>query len=86
MMLPIVDAFGFDKLWFCILVAMNLQTAFLSPPVAIAAYYLKGVAPTLSLWDIYVGMFQFMGLQVAGLVIVAFFPDTALWLPKVLFG
>lgn len=86
MMLPIVDAFGFDKLWFCILVAMNLQTAFLSPPVAIAAYYLKGVAPTLSLWDIYVGMFQFMGLQVAGLAIVAFFPDTALWLPKVLFG
>ncbi|MGQ9858728.1 MAG: TRAP transporter large permease subunit [Thermodesulfobacteriota bacterium] len=86
MMLPIVDAFGFDKLWFCILVAMNLQTALLSPPVAIAAYYLKGVAPTLSLWDIYVGMFQFMGLQVAGLAIVAFFPDTALWLPKVLFG
>lgn len=86
MTLPIVDAFGFNRLWFCILVAVNLQTAFLSPPVAIAAYYLKGVAPTLSLWDIYVGMFQFMGLQLIGLAMVVLFPELALWLPRVLFS
>jgi len=86
MTLPIVDAFGFNRLWFCILVAVNLQTAFLSPPVAIAAYYLKGVAPSLSLWDIYAGMFQFMALQVVGLGLVALFPELALWLPRALFG
>lgn len=54
--------------------------------MAIAAYYLKGVAPKLSLWDIYIGMFQFMGLQLVGLAIVAFFPGTATWLPKMLFS
>jgi len=86
MTLPIVDAFGFNRLWFCILVAVNLQTAFLSPPVAIAAYYLKGVAPNLSLWDIYIGMFQFMALQLVGLILVALFPELALWLPRALFG
>lgn len=86
MFLPVVTALGFDPLWFCILVAVNLQTAFLSPPVALAAYYLKGVAPNFELWDIYAGMVQFMILQLVGLVIVLFFPQIVLWLPKVMFG
>ncbi|GIX48868.1 MAG: hypothetical protein KatS3mg131_3079 [Candidatus Tectimicrobiota bacterium] len=72
--------------WFCTLTAVNLQTAFLSPPVAMAAYYLKGVAPEWDLADIYNGMLQFMVLQCIGLLIVLFFPETALWLPRVLFG
>jgi tripartite ATP-independent transporter DctM subunit len=72
--------------WFCTLVAVNLQTAFLSPPVAMAAYYLKGVAPQWDLSDIYKGMYQFMILQVIGLLIVLFYPEIALWLPRVLFG
>jgi tripartite ATP-independent transporter DctM subunit len=83
--LPVVDQMGIDPLWFGILVAVNLQTAFLSPPVAMAAYYLKAVAPEMQLWDIYKGMLQFMVLQLAGLAIVFFFPEIALWLPRVLF-
>jgi tripartite ATP-independent transporter DctM subunit len=83
--LPVIDKLGFDPLWFGILVAVNLQTAFLSPPVAMAAYYLKGVAPEMQLWDIYKGMLQFMVLQVVGLVILLFIPEIALWLPRVLF-
>ncbi len=72
--------------WFCTLVAVNLQTAFLSPPVAMAAYYLKGVAPQWELSDIYKGMYQFMVLQVIGLLAVLFYPEIALWLPRVIFG
>ncbi len=72
--------------WFCTLVAVNLQTAFLSPPVAMAAYYLKGVAPEWELSDIYNGMMQFMILQIIGLVLVLYFPEMALWLPRLLFG
>ena len=70
--------------WFCTLVAVNLQTAFLSPPVAMAAYYLKGVAPQWDLGKIYRGMMEFMVLQCIGLAIILFFPQTVLWLPKAL--
>ncbi|MHB1160919.1 MAG: TRAP transporter large permease [Chloroflexota bacterium] len=85
-LLPVVESLNVDLVWFGILVAVNLQTAFLSPPVAMAAYYLKGVVPSYDLKDIYVGMFQFMLLQVIGLAIVFFFPEVALWLPRVLSG
>jgi tripartite ATP-independent transporter DctM subunit len=70
--------------WFCTLVAVNLQTAFLSPPVAMAAYYLKGVAPQWELGKIYRGMMEFMILQCVGLAIILFIPQTVLWLPKAL--
>jgi TRAP-type mannitol/chloroaromatic compound transport system permease large subunit len=79
---PVVDQLGFDLVWFATLVAVNLQTAFLSPPVAMAAYYLKGVAPDWDLADIYKGMLEFMILQCAGLALVLFFPQLALWLPS----
>ncbi len=84
--LPVVTEMKIDLLWFSTLVAVNLQTAFLSPPVAMAAYYLKAVAPKWELAWIYRGMVDFMLLQVVGLAIVFFFPQVALWLPKVLFG
>ena len=84
--LPVVIALKFNLVWFGTLLAVNLQTAFLSPPVAMAAYYLKAVAPQWELRDIYRGMFDFMILQVIGLAAVFFFPDVALWLPRVLFG
>jgi len=84
--LPVVQALKFDLVWFGTLVAVNLQTAFLSPPVAMAAYYLKSVAPQWELRDIYRGMFDFMMLQCIGLAAVFFFPEVALWLPRVLFG
>jgi len=79
---PVVDQLGFDLVWFATLVAVNLQTAFLSPPVAMAAYYLKGVAPAWDLADIYRGMLEFMILQCVGLALVLFFPQLALWLPS----
>jgi tripartite ATP-independent transporter DctM subunit len=85
--LPLLPHFNIDPLWFGILVAVNLQTAFLSPPVAMAAFYLKGVSPpSVTLVDIYWGMAAFMGLQVVGLFIVYFLPIVSLWLPKLAFG
>jgi tripartite ATP-independent transporter DctM subunit len=84
--LPVVEAMKIDMLWFCTLVAVNLQTAFLSPPVAMAAYYLKAVAPRWELSWIYRGMVDFMLLQLVGLLIVFFYPQIALWLPTKLFG
>ncbi|MBI4013056.1 MAG: TRAP transporter large permease subunit [Candidatus Rokubacteria bacterium] len=83
--LPLVQALKFDLILFGILVAVNLQTAFLSPPVAMSAYYLKSVAPMWDLRDIYGGMMQFMVLQVIALLLVIMFPQIALWLPTVLF-
>lgn len=83
---PVVVALKFDLVWFSTLVAVNLQTAFLSPPVAMAAYYLKAVVPQWELSDIYRGMVDFMVLQLIGLAIVFFFPQTALWLPELAFG
>jgi tripartite ATP-independent transporter DctM subunit len=86
LMQPAMIALRFDQLWFATLIAVNLQTAFLSPPVAMAAYYLKGVAPDWKLTDIYRGMAEFMVLQVIGLVLCIVFPGIALWFPRWLFG
>jgi TRAP-type mannitol/chloroaromatic compound transport system permease large subunit len=83
---PVVQALKFDLVWFSALVAVNLQTAFLSPPVAMAAYYLKAVVPSWELTDIYRGMVDFMILQVIGLMLLFFFPQIALWLPSLLYG
>jgi len=84
--LPVVEALKLDLVWFSTLVAVCLQTAFLSPPVAMAAYYLKAVAPKWELSHIYRGMFDFMLLQMIGLAVVFIWPETALWLPEKLFG
>jgi TRAP-type mannitol/chloroaromatic compound transport system permease large subunit len=79
-------ALKFDLVWFGILTAVNLQTAFLSPPVAMSAYYLKAVVPEWELSTIYSGMAQFMVLQVIALFLVMVFPDIALWFPRWLFS
>ena len=84
--LPLVEGLGFNLIWFAILVAVNLQTAWLSPPVALSAYFLKGVVPEWDLKDIYIGMMQFMVLQVIGLVLIVIFPQIALWLPHYIYG
>jgi tripartite ATP-independent transporter DctM subunit len=86
LMQPIIQAQKIDMLWFATLIAVNLQTAFLSPPVAMSAYYLKGVAPSWSLGDIYRGMGQFMVLQLIGLALCIIFPSISLWFPRYLFG
>ena len=83
-LMPLVQKLGIDVVWFCTLVAVCLQTAWLSPPVALSAYFLKGVVPDWDLKDIYAGMAQFMVLQIVGLLLVLAFPQLALWLPAVL--
>lgn len=85
-LLPLVDKLGFDKAWFGILVAVCLQTAWLSPPVALSAYFLKGVVPEWELSDIYKGMMQFMVLQLLVLALLVTFPSLVLWLPQVMYG
>jgi len=84
--IPLLAHFNVDPLFFGLLVALNLQTAFLSPPVAMAAFYLKGVAPPhVTLNQIFAGMLPFMGIQLLALVLLYMFPDIGLWLPRVLY-
>jgi tripartite ATP-independent transporter DctM subunit len=84
--LPLIEQLGFNLTWFGILVAVNLQTAWLSPPVALSAYFLKGVVPEWDLSDIYKGMMQFMVIQVIGLALIIIFPQIVMWLPTYLYG
>jgi len=82
---PVIEALKYDMIWFGALVAVNLQTAYLSPPVAMSAYYLKQVVPQWSLSTIYRGMADFMIIQVIALLLVMLFPEIALWFPRWLF-
>lgn len=82
---PTIVAFGFDPLWFGILFNISMQIAYLTPPFAPAAFYLKGVAPKdMSLEEILSAMWPFVGLQAVGLAIVIAFPSIATWLPTIL--
>jgi tripartite ATP-independent transporter DctM subunit len=83
-LLPLINELQINLLWFGILVAVNLQTAWLSPPVALSAYFLKGVVPEWDLKDIYYGMMQFMCIQAVGLILLLIFPQLATWLPEYL--
>jgi tripartite ATP-independent transporter DctM subunit len=84
--LPLLGHFDINPLFFGLLVALNLQTAFLSPPVAMAAFYLKGVAPKhVTLNQIFAGMMPFMAIQVLALALLYVFPQIGLWLPEVLY-
>ena len=83
---PLLPHFGVDPLFFGLLVALNLQTAFLSPPVAMAAFYLKGVAPKhVTLNQIFLGMLPFMGIQILAIVLLYQFPAIGMWLPETLY-
>ncbi|MFO1306016.1 MAG: TRAP transporter large permease subunit [Burkholderiales bacterium] len=82
---PAIKALGYDPIWFGILYNIAMQVAYLTPPFAPAAFYLKGVAPpSISLERIFSAMWPFIALQVIGLLLVLFVPDIALWLPRVL--
>jgi TRAP-type mannitol/chloroaromatic compound transport system permease large subunit len=84
--IPLLSHFDVDPLFFGLLVALNLQTAFLSPPVAMAAFYLKGVAPPhVTLNQIFLGMLPFMGIQILAIVLLYMFPAIGLWLPQLLY-
>jgi len=81
--LPMLETFNVDPLFFGMLVALNLQTSFLTPPVGWSLFFLKGVAPPeVSSKDIYVGVMPFVALQVVGLVLLFFYPPLATWLPN----
>jgi TRAP-type mannitol/chloroaromatic compound transport system permease large subunit len=85
--IPLLPHFGIDPLFFGLLVALNLQTAFLSPPVAMAAFYLKGVSPPhVTLNQIFAGMLPFMAIQVVAIILLYVFPAIGMWLPEVLYG
>jgi tripartite ATP-independent transporter DctM subunit len=80
--LPLLHGMSVDMIWFSILLAVTLQTCWLSPPVALSAYYLKAVVPEWELWDIYKGMLPFMFLQMFCVVILYFYPEIVLTLPN----
>ena len=85
--LPMLPHFGIDPLFFGILVALNLQTSFLTPPMAMAAYYLKGVAPPgINLIDIFKGCLPFVFIVVLAMVLMHQFPGIALWMPDYMYG
>lgn len=84
---PIMLEFGYDPVWFCILLAVNLQTSFMTPPFGFSLFYLKAVTPPeVTTGNIYRGIIPFVVFQLIGLAIVAFYPPLATWLPNVVFG
>jgi tripartite ATP-independent transporter DctM subunit len=84
---PILLMMGLDPIWLGVMIAMNLQTSFLTPPFGFALFYLRGVAPPeITTMDIYRGIIPFVLIQIFGLVLLASFPQMATWLPSVIFG
>jgi len=84
---PVLLAMGLDPVWLGIMIALNLQTSFLTPPFGFALFYLRGVAPTeVTTLQIYQGVIPFIGLQLLMLILLAFWPQLATWLPGVLYG
>jgi tripartite ATP-independent transporter DctM subunit len=85
--LPLLPQFGIDPLFFGILVAVNLQTAFLSPPMAMSAYYLKGIAPAhVRISDIFRGMMPYMSIVILCMILIYLFPQIVYWLPDLIYG
>jgi tripartite ATP-independent transporter DctM subunit len=85
--MPIVTKMGFDPVWFCVLFMIIIQTSYLSPPMAPAIFYLRGIAPPeITIHHMFRGVVPFIAIQVACLLIVAAFPQLVLWLPTVLLG
>jgi len=84
---PTLFLMGVDPIWLGILMALNLQTSFLTPPFGFALFYLRGVAPReVSTGQIYRGAIPFIIIQVIALLMLALFPELATWLPEVVFG
>ena len=84
---PVLFSMGLDPIWLGIMIAINLQTSFLTPPFGFALFYLRGVAPPeVTTGDIYRGVIPFVGIQLVALLILALFPDLVTWLPAKLYG
>ena len=84
-LVPIANQLNIDMLWFAILIALNLQTSFLTPPFGFSLFYLKAVAPSeVRIQDIYIGIIPFVLLQVATIIIIILIPDLVTWLPDLM--
>ena len=84
---PVLLALGIDPVWLGVMMALNLQTSFLTPPFGFALFYLRGVAPDgVSAGQIYKGAIPFVIIQLAMLGLLAVFPELATWLPELIFG
>ena len=84
---PVLLAMGLDPVWLGIMIAVNLQTSFLTPPFGFALFYLRGVAPeSVTTGQIYRGVVPFVGIQILALVLLAIFPGLVTWLPHLLYG
>jgi TRAP-type mannitol/chloroaromatic compound transport system permease large subunit len=84
---PVLLAMGLDPVWLGIMIAINLQTSFLTPPFGFALFYLRGVAPpSVSTAQIYRGVVPYIGIQLFALIILALFPEIVTWLPDKLYG
>jgi tripartite ATP-independent transporter DctM subunit len=85
--IPIIKSLGFDPVWFCILFLIVIQTSYLTPPMAPAIFYLRGISPPeITLPDMFRGVIPFIVLQILTLIIVMVFPETVLWLPDKVLG
>jgi tripartite ATP-independent transporter DctM subunit len=84
---PVLIAMGLDPVWLGVMIALNLQTSFLTPPFGFSLFYLRGVAPpSVATTQIYRGVAPFIGIQLAMLLMLAFWPGLATWLPNVVYG
>ncbi len=85
--LPLLAIYDIDPIMFGVLVALNIQTSFLTPPMAMSAYYLKGIQPkSVELWEIFQGMIPFLFLVIVSMVMFYTFPQIGLWLPQAIYG
>jgi len=85
--LPLLPAFGVDPLFFGVLVALNLQTSFLTPPMAMSAYYLKGIAPpSVKLTQIFSGVLPYLGMVFISMALMYTFPQIVFYLPELFYG
>ena len=83
----LIDDFGFDPLWICVLLAVNLQTSFMTPPFGFSLFYLKAVTPdNVKTGHIYRGIIPFVLIQLTGLLLVILWPKRATWLPTVVYS
>ena len=84
---PIMITMGVNPLWLAVLIAVNLQTSFLTPPFGFSLFYLKGVTPPeVQTMDIYKGIVPFVIIQLIGLVVICLIPEAVTWLPQLLLG
>jgi len=85
--LPLLEVFNVNPYFFAMLIALNLQTSFLTPPMAMSAYYLKGVQKNnVELMQIFAGIMPFLGIVIFAMFLMYMFPGIALWLPETLFA